>query len=296
MFITLSLISLTRVSLFSLVGSACGSEGGDDCWEAISTSTMNPRIASINSSDGAVGNVLDEAGSNMDTTNATNGNGDASVVTSNPNTSSTRTEKRVEIMDIICNLWDSLLTQAKSMPNSALISSDLVKSDFLDAPIIQSIIVHDKLNTYAGATRGSKPKPNKSKANFRSLSPKNLCEGATFSIPRNVVETKKGKSKSTNGGQFGGPSVKQTVKYEPKATTSAPKKRATNVGNVSKSSSMFKTFTTSTIQGNIPMSNLYSALDDESDEDVENVYDESANLFQSKRTGGSSSTFTDAAG
>nr|GFB70083.1 zinc knuckle CX2CX4HX4C [Tanacetum cinerariifolium] len=39
---------------------------------------------------------------------------------------------------------------------------------------------------------------------------------------------RKGKSKSTNGGQFTGPSVKQTVIYEPKATTSTPKKEATN--------------------------------------------------------------------
>ncbi|GKA14681.1 zinc knuckle CX2CX4HX4C containing protein [Tanacetum coccineum] len=35
---------------------------------------------------------------------------------------------------------------------------------------------------------------------------------------------RKGKSKSTNGGQFTGPSVKHNVRYEPKATTSAPKK------------------------------------------------------------------------
>nr|GEU70529.1 hypothetical protein [Tanacetum cinerariifolium] len=34
----------------------------------------------------------------------------------------------------------------------------------------------------------------------------------------------KGKSKSTNGGQFVGPSVKQNVRYEPKANTSAPKR------------------------------------------------------------------------
>ncbi|GKD52927.1 hypothetical protein Tco_1286314 [Tanacetum coccineum] len=40
---------------------------------------------------------------------------------------------------------------------------------------------------------------------------------------------KKGKSKSTNGGQFGGPSVKPTVSYEPKAFTSAPKKGVTDV-------------------------------------------------------------------
>ncbi|GJR61930.1 zinc finger BED domain-containing protein RICESLEEPER 2 [Tanacetum coccineum] len=87
---------------------------------------------------------------------------------------------------------------------------------------------------------------------------------------------KKGKSMSTNGG----PSVKQTVRYEPKATTSAPKKRATNVGNSSKSS-YTKTTITSTKKGNIATFNHYSALEDESDEDVENIYDESANLFQS---------------
>ena len=107
---------------------------------------------------------------------------------------------------------------------------------------------------------------------------------------------KKGKSKSTNGGQFGGPSVKQTVRYEPKTTTSAPKKGATNVGNLSKSSSMTKTTITSTKKGNIATSNTYSTLEDESDEDVENIYDESANLFQSTKTGESSSTFTAAAG
>ncbi|GKF19810.1 hypothetical protein Tco_0068448, partial [Tanacetum coccineum] len=55
---------------------------------------------------------------------------------------------------------------------------------------------------------------------------------ATTSAPKK----RKGKSKSTNGGQFAGPSVKQNVsfagpsvkqnvRYEPKATTSAPKKR-----------------------------------------------------------------------
>nr|GEW87084.1 hypothetical protein [Tanacetum cinerariifolium] len=42
-------------------------------------------------------------------------------------------------------------------------------------------------------------------------------------------KTRKGKSKSTNGGQFAGPLVKQNVRYEPKATTSEPKNGATNV-------------------------------------------------------------------
>nr|GEW67938.1 integrase, catalytic region, zinc finger, CCHC-type, peptidase aspartic, catalytic [Tanacetum cinerariifolium] len=108
---------------------------------------------------------------------------------------------------------------------------------------------------------------------------------------------KKGRSKSTNGGQVGGHLVKQTVRYELKASTSVPKKGATNLGNASKSSSMLKNqplkaTAPSTKEGNITMSNSYAALDDESDEDVKNVYDESANLLHSSNTGGSSSTFT----
>nr|GEU33357.1 zinc knuckle CX2CX4HX4C [Tanacetum cinerariifolium] len=66
---------------------------------------------------------------------------------------------------------------------------------------------------------------------------------------------KKGKSKSTNSGQFGGPSVKQNVRYEPKATTSIPKKGATNVGNISKSPSVTEITITSTKKGNIATSN-----------------------------------------
>ncbi|GKE40271.1 hypothetical protein Tco_1463676, partial [Tanacetum coccineum] len=86
----------------------------------------------------------------------------------------------------------------------------------------------------------------------------------------------KGKSKSTNGGQKPGHSVKQNVRYELKATTSSPKKGATNLGKIT-------------------MSNSYAALEEESDEDVENMYDELANLFHCK-TCESSSTFTTAAG
>ncbi|GJS36355.1 zinc knuckle CX2CX4HX4C containing protein [Tanacetum coccineum] len=107
---------------------------------------------------------------------------------------------------------------------------------------------------------------------------------------------RKGKSKSTNGGPFAGPSVKQNVRYEPKANTSAPKKGVTNVGNTSQSSSMLKTTGKSSKKDNLSMSNSFSALNDEEDdeEDVENVYDESANLIQNIKAGGSSS-FTAAA-
>nr|GEY61399.1 zinc knuckle CX2CX4HX4C [Tanacetum cinerariifolium] len=82
---------------------------------------------------------------------------------------------------------------------------------------------------------------------------------------------------------------KKEDEYEPKATTSAPKKGTTNVGNAK---SMLKTTITSIKKDNIATSNPYFALEDESDEDVENVYDELDNLFQSIKTGESSSTFT----
>ncbi|GJY11173.1 hypothetical protein Tco_0379358 [Tanacetum coccineum] len=75
---------------------------------------------------------------------------------------------------------------------------------------------------------------------------------------------RKGKSKSTNGGQFTGPST---------------------TGNSSKKDNLF-------------MSNSFSALNKEEEEEeeyVENVYDELANLIQNTKSGGSSS-FTVAVG
>nr|GEV56157.1 hypothetical protein [Tanacetum cinerariifolium] len=111
-----------------------------------------------------------------------------------------------------------------------------------------------------------------------------------------IRKKKKGKSKSTNDGQFTGPSVKKNVRYEPKATTIAPKKGATYVDNTSQSSSMLKTPGNLSKKDNISMSNSFSALNDEEEddeEDVEIVHDESANL--NTKAGGSSS-FTAAAG
>ncbi|GKE32607.1 zinc knuckle CX2CX4HX4C containing protein, partial [Tanacetum coccineum] len=105
---------------------------------------------------------------------------------------------------------------------------------------------------------------------------------------------RKGKSKSTNGGQFAGPSVKQSLRYEPKASTNTVKKVITNVSNASNSSSMLKTTSTSSKKDNITTSDSYSALYEE-EENVKNVYDESASLFTNTKTSGSSS-FTAAAG
>ncbi|GJX67122.1 zinc knuckle CX2CX4HX4C containing protein [Tanacetum coccineum] len=79
------------------------------------------------------------------------------------------------------------------------------------------------------------------------------------------------------------------VEYEPKATTTTPKKGATYVGNTSQSSSMLKTTGNSSKKDNLSMSNSFSALNDEEEddeEDVEIVHDESANL--NTKAGGSS--------
>ncbi|GJX82575.1 zinc knuckle CX2CX4HX4C containing protein [Tanacetum coccineum] len=102
---------------------------------------------------------------------------------------------------------------------------------------------------------------------------------------------KKGKSKSN----VVGPSIKQNVRYEPKASTSAPKKTTTNVGNVSNSSSLLKNMVNSPNQDNITSSNSFAALnkDIEDEEEVENVFDETANLFNSKTGGRSSFTAVD---
>ncbi|GKE64506.1 hypothetical protein Tco_1518667 [Tanacetum coccineum] len=100
---------------------------------------------------------------------------------------------------------------------------------------------------------------------------------------------KKGKSKSNNGDQFVGPSTKQNIRYEPKASTSAPKKVVTNVGNTSNSSSLLKNTINSSNQDNITSSNSFAALNKDVEEgEVKNVFNETANLFNSK-TGGRSS-------
>ncbi|GKB12503.1 zinc knuckle CX2CX4HX4C containing protein [Tanacetum coccineum] len=78
---------------------------------------------------------------------------------------------------------------------------------------------------------------------------------------------RKGKLNSTNGGKFDGPSVKQSLRYEPKASISAPKKGASNISNASNLSSLLKTVGASPKNDNIPTSNSYSALNDEEEDE-----------------------------
>nr|GEZ57593.1 zinc knuckle CX2CX4HX4C [Tanacetum cinerariifolium] len=103
---------------------------------------------------------------------------------------------------------------------------------------------------------------------------------------------KKGKSRSTNSGQFTSPLIKRNVRHEPKANTTAPKKGATYVGNTSQSSSMLKTTSNSSKKDNLSMSNSFFLLNDEEEDDekaVENVHGESVNLIQNTKASVSSS-------
>ncbi|GJW68116.1 zinc knuckle CX2CX4HX4C containing protein [Tanacetum coccineum] len=121
---------------------------------------------------------------------------------------------------------------------------------------------------------------------------------------------KNGKAKSVNSGKSGDQSVKQSVRYEPKAATNVPKTGVPNMVNSSKSGSshvspmpkiqplkanvppVSSRRSLNVVKGgNITVSNSYASLDDESEEEVENVFDESANLLNSTKTGASSSTY-----
>ncbi|GKB31417.1 putative ribonuclease H-like domain-containing protein [Tanacetum coccineum] len=100
-----------------------------------------------------------------------------------------------------------------------------------------------------------------------------MADGSSKILNDRVTRSMCNDSKSTNGGQFTGPSVKHNVRYEPKATTSAPKKGTTYVGYTSQSTPMLKTTGNSSKKDNLSMSNSFSALNEEEEEDVENVED-----------------------
>nr|GEV09333.1 zinc knuckle CX2CX4HX4C [Tanacetum cinerariifolium] len=85
--------------------------------------------------------------------------------------------------------------------------------------------------------------------------------------------------------------VTPIVKKTNDATTSAPKEGVTNVGNTSQLVFMLKTAGYSYKKDNLSMSNSFSTLNEKEGDDeeyVQNVYDESANLLQNKKAGGSS--------
>ncbi|GJV44868.1 zinc knuckle CX2CX4HX4C containing protein [Tanacetum coccineum] len=116
---------------------------------------------------------------------------------------------------------------------------------------------------------------------------------------------KNSKAGSNNGVKFGGQSVKSNVKYVPKASSGIPKTITSKKNQPSKASELpssssgsqngknggtyAKEKATSLFDSfNTPVSNSYACLDEESEEEVENVFDESVNLISSAKQGASS--------
>ncbi|GJV35274.1 zinc knuckle CX2CX4HX4C containing protein [Tanacetum coccineum] len=113
-----------------------------------------------------------------------NSDNDDSAPSLGDNESKLTSEKRKEVMDTICAMWDDLMTESPNLMS--------------ESPIVQSVSIQDNPSSYIATAGGSLPKPSaaasnldpsKLRANFRSLYFENLCEGAKFSIPRKVVET-----------------------------------------------------------------------------------------------------------
>nr|GEW27345.1 hypothetical protein [Tanacetum cinerariifolium] len=111
-----------------------------------------------------------------------------------------------------------------------------------------------------------------------------LKEGLTMGVPLiddsgfSIETRKNGKTGSNKGVKFGGQLAKPNVNGS---------QNGKNGGTHAK-----KNATSPYDPYNIPVSNLYACLDEESKEEVENVFDEYANLLSSAKSGASYPTFT----
>ncbi|GJZ73647.1 hypothetical protein Tco_0637793 [Tanacetum coccineum] len=237
-------------------------------------------------------------------------------------------ENKTEVLETIWAMWDAFLAENPNVSNGYSLDSgksdpleNRVKGN---DPIVKSVDIHEKPRSYIGAAEGSKSEPRRSsfaqcliEINADNVLPASLTigvpliEGEGYTIETVTTEyewkpprcdlrkifghvhdhcpKKVGSPPTAITSTVVTPTVEKTNDRFQMATTSAPKKGATAEGNTSNSSSMLKTTGFSFKKGNITTSNSYFALDDESEEDVENMYDESANLFPCTNTGGSSS-------
>nr|GFA38008.1 ATPase, F1/V1/A1 complex, alpha/beta subunit, zinc knuckle CX2CX4HX4C [Tanacetum cinerariifolium] len=184
-------------------------------------------------------------------------------------------DDRKETMDALGTLCNSIQddnTNADVIPckvshmdDSTNVDESTIPSD----PIVRSLDINTKSTSYVGAAGASEKDQPKVSSNFCTLVADPVFDGVNIFFPRKVVK------------KFVGLYVKQDVRYERKATTSALKKEVTNVVNTSQSASMLKTTGNSLKKDNLSISNSFYALNDE--EDVENVYDESAHLIHNTK-------------
>ncbi|GJZ93532.1 zinc knuckle CX2CX4HX4C containing protein [Tanacetum coccineum] len=183
-------------------------------------------------------------------------------------------DKCTKVMDTICAMWDAFVDENLNVTSAY--SSDLGKSEQLESrvkgstniddtihvdesSIVQSVIVQDMPNSYVGL--------------------EDVLENGPWLIRNSPIILKK---------------LTMNMRLCKEEITCIPV--WVKIQDVPIQNQPLKAIVPSTKEGSITMSNSYDALDDQSNEDVENVYDESANLLHSLKTGGSSSTFTAAAG
>ncbi|GJW02765.1 hypothetical protein Tco_1561621 [Tanacetum coccineum] len=120
-------------------------------------------------------------------------------------------DKRKDVAYEIVAMWERLLDETFNMssanvssgsyhnfgPNCSVSMVTSTIDDVIpcmdppaeDSPIVHSVFIQSKPNSYAGATGASAFEPSKAMANCRSLYSENLCNGVDFTIPRKVVET-----------------------------------------------------------------------------------------------------------
>ncbi|GKE29971.1 hypothetical protein Tco_1445355 [Tanacetum coccineum] len=122
-------------------------------------------------------------------------------------------DKQNVIMDAIVAVWEKLLAEVTitSIMPSATVSNNStgltgpqgnvpklthivdmtgpsIELPIMDSPIVQSVLIQSKSNSYAIATSASISEQSKGKANFRLLYSDNLCNGVDFTIPKKVVK------------------------------------------------------------------------------------------------------------
>ncbi|GJZ83675.1 hypothetical protein Tco_0808091 [Tanacetum coccineum] len=175
-------------------------------------------------------------------------------------------------MNTIWSIWNTLVAETPIETNA-----NPIPSKVLADPIMQSVSI-EKPSSYVGAIVGSEPETRRSsfahcliEIDAKDLLKESLTIGDIWTYDHCPKKVSSPPTVVTSN--IVTSTVEKTNDGFRMATTSAPKKGATNSGNASKSSSMLKTTDTSSEKGKFTTSKPYSILDGESEKDVENVYD-----------------------
>ncbi|GKD93826.1 hypothetical protein Tco_1373663 [Tanacetum coccineum] len=137
---------------------------------------------------------------------------------------------------------------------------------------------------------------------YITVTPTPIVEKSNDGFQMVVNKKKNDKASSNISVKFSGQSVKSNVKYMPKASSGISKTVPSKKNQTPKASSSSRgsqngkngdpyakeNVTSPYDSFNIPVSNPYACLDEESEEEVENVFDEYANLLSSAKLGASS--------